>query len=91
MGQDRRPDWMVWARGVRDDPEALIGVVDDGHDFGSGGSDRPILAEEIEGVIGVKATLEMQCQVEIEQGAGGGRTQVRAFFLQGLVPSGVGS
>lgn len=72
---------------MRDDPEALVGVVDDSDDFVVGGADGPVLTEEVQGVISVETALEVEGQVEVQQGHRGHRAVVIAIFLQGEVPS----
>jgi hypothetical protein len=57
---------------VRDDPEALAGMVDDGDGFAGGGGDGVRAAEEIEGVVG------------IETDAAGKRALSFSLFSQGL-------
>ena len=41
--QDVGPNRVVWIRRLGDDPEALVGVVDDGDDLGASGGDGPVL------------------------------------------------
>ena len=81
---------MLGVRRLRDHPEALAGVVDDGDGFSGGGCDWPGAAEEVEGVIGVEAALDVEGQMEIEQGRGGHGPQLRPLFLQGQIPGRVG-
>ena len=90
VGQDIGPDRVLRVWGMRDDPEALAGMVDHRNDLGPAGRDRPVLAEEVQGVIGVEAALEVERQVEIQQRDGGHGAQARALFLEGFVPSVVG-
>ena len=90
MSQDVGPNGVVGIRRMRDDPEAVVGVVDDGDGFGVGGSDGPVLAEEVQGVIGVEAALEVEGQMEVEQRNRGHGAQGRAFFLEGFVPGLIG-
>jgi hypothetical protein len=72
------------------DPEALVGMVDHGDDFGAGGGDGPVLAQEVQGVIGVEAALEIEGQVEVQEGDWGCWAQAGTFGLEGLVPSVIG-
>jgi len=76
---------------VRNDPETLVGVMDDGDGFSGGGADGPDAAQEIEGVIGVDSALEVEGQMQIQQRHGGDRSQVGALFFEGQIPGGVGS
>lgn len=69
-----------------DRPEVPAGVMDerDGRSFGGG--DVPALAQEIDLVVGVDPALQMERQMEIQEGGrrtgpGGG-----AFFLRGFFP-----
>lgn len=62
-GQDVWPNWMVRVWGVRNDPEALLGMVDDGDSlFGSGG-DWPGAAQEVQCVISVETALDIERQM----------------------------
>ena len=90
VGQDIGPDRVLRIWDLRNDPEALAGVVDHRNGLGSAGGDRPVLAEEVQGVIGVEAALEVERQVEIQQRDGGHGAQTGALFLKGFVPSIVG-
>lgn len=90
MCQDTGPDWIGGIGQVGDDPEALERVVDDGHELVGHGGDGPVFAKEVEGVVGIEAALEIEGQVEIEQGHGGRRAVVIAFFHEREVPGGVG-
>ena len=66
MRQDLWPDGVVGIGGLGNDPEALVWVMDDGDDFGACGSDGPVLAKEIQGIIGIQAALEIKRQMEIK-------------------------
>ena len=88
--EDIRPDWVVGVRRMRDDPEALAGMVNDGDVFAGGGRDGPGAAEEIEGVIGIESALDIEGQVQVEEGHYGEWAVVIAFILAGEVPGGVG-
>lgn len=88
--QDVGPDGVVRVRQVGDDPEALLGVMDEGDGFSGGGADGPDAAQEIEGVIGVDSALEVEGQMQIQQRHGGDWAQVGAFFFEGQIPGGVG-
>jgi hypothetical protein len=56
-------------------------MVDEGHGMPSGGPDRITVTEEINLVVGVDASLDMQCQMEIQQAGVGARMQHGALFL----------
>ena len=90
VGQDLGPNGVVGIGGMGDDPEALLGVMDEGDALGAGGGDGPVLAKEIQGVIGVETALEVEGEVEVEQRDGGRGAQAGPFFLEGFVPSLVG-
>lgn len=53
MGKDIGPDRMIGGWGMRDDPELLFGMVDQGDDFALSGSNGPSAAQEVEGMVGV--------------------------------------
>ena len=82
MGQDIRPDGVVWVGRLGDDPEAKAGMVNDGQRFGAGWGDGPVLAEEVQGVIGVEAALFVEGQVEIQQWRDGHGQEAVALFLE---------
>lgn len=44
--------------------------MDEGDDFGFSGRDMPGAAEEIDGIVGIKSVLEMERQVEVQEGGG---------------------
>ncbi len=72
------------------DPEALAWVVNNGDRFSGGRADGPRSTQEVEGVIGIEPTLEVQGQMQIQQGYGWGGTEVGAFFLESQIPGGIG-
>ena len=73
---------MLWGLGwLGDDPELDFGMVDEGHGMPRGGSDRIAVTEEINLVVGVDASLDMQCQMEIQQAGIGARMQHMAMLL----------
>jgi len=90
VSQDIGPNRMVGIGGLGDDPEALVGMMDQGDDLGAGGGNGPVLAQEVQGVIGVEAPLEVEGQMEVEQGDWRHWAQAGTFFLEGLVPSLIG-
>ena len=66
VSQNVRPNRVVGLRRLGDDPEALLGVVNHGDDLGAGGCDGPVLAQKVQGVIGVEAALEVEGQMQVE-------------------------
>ena len=90
MGQDVWPNGVGGIGPVRDDPEASFGVVDDRDQFVGDGGHRPVFAEEIQRVVGVEPTWEIEGQVEVQQRHWGHRAMVVAFFLEGSLPGSVG-
>ena len=73
-----------------DDPEALTWVMDDRDVFLGGWGDGPRASQEVEGVVGIEAALEVDGQMQIQQRDGRSGTELRTFFLVGQVPSGIG-
>ena len=67
MGQHVGPDGFSGIGWLRDDPEALFGMVDEGNGFAAHRRDRPVLAEEVQGEVGVEAALGGEGQVEVQQ------------------------
>lgn len=55
--------WRFW-----DDPEALVGMVNESDSFLFGLGHWPGTSKEVEGVVVVDAALEMNGQVEVQQG-----------------------
>lgn len=55
-------------------------MMDEGDGMPGGGPDRIAVTEEINLVVCVDASLDMQCQVEIEQAGIGARMQDGALF-----------
>ncbi|MBE0540725.1 MAG: hypothetical protein IH623_05010 [Verrucomicrobia bacterium] len=51
---------MFWVGRLGDDPEALLRVVDEGDGFLTQGGDGPVLAEEVQGAVGVQPALVVQ-------------------------------
>ena len=54
------------------------------------GGDGPVLAQEVQGVIGVEAALEVEGQMEVQEGDWGHWTQAGPLGVEGLVPSLIG-
>lgn len=63
--------------------------MDDGDGFVSDGSDRPGFAQEVQGIIGVEAALEVEGQMQVQQGNWWHWVQMVAFFFEGQLPGGV--
>ena len=68
MSQDIWPDGVLGIGRLRDNPEALAGVMDNGNYFVSDRCHGPVLAQEVQSVIGVESALEIESQVQIQQG-----------------------
>ncbi|SRR5712692_7212878 len=86
MRQHVWPDRIFGVRGLRDDPEALMGVVDDGHYFVSDWGNGPVFAQEVQGIIGIESALEGESQVEVQKGDTGNWAQEVAFFSERQIP-----
>jgi len=65
VGQNVGPDGVLRIGWLGDDPEALLGVVNDGNDFVGDRGDGPGFAQEVQGIIGVEAALEVKGQVQV--------------------------
>ena len=48
---------------MRDNPEALVRMVDEGDSAFLGGCDGPTLAEEVDSVVGIYAPTDLNSQV----------------------------
>jgi hypothetical protein len=72
------------------DPEALVGVVDDGDVLLADRSDRVGLAVEFDGEVGVEAALEVNGQVQVQERRHSGGAQAGAFFRQSALPGVIG-
>ena len=59
-------------------------MVDEGHGMPSGGTDRIAATEEINLVVGVNASSQMQRQMEVQQAGIGARMQRGALFFLSL-------
>ena len=89
MSQDVGPDGVERIGQVSNDPEALFGVMDNRDELVGHGRHRPVFAQEVQSVVGVEPTLEVEGQVQIQQRHRGYGAVVVAFFLHGQVPRGV--
>ena len=72
------------------DPELALRMVNDGHSMASGGANWPASTQEINLMIGVDATCDVQGQMEIQQAAIRTRAHDGAFFFLSLGASVVG-
>ena len=68
-------------RWMGDDPEALVGMMDDGDVLLADRSHRIGLAVEFDGEVGVETALEVNGQVEVQEAAAGSAGR---FGLEGL-------
>lgn len=69
-----------------DDPELSERVMNEGDCGSFGGSDVPALTKKIDLVVGVDASFQMECQMEIQKGYRWTRTRGSTLFRQGLFP-----
>lgn len=88
--EDVWPDrvFRVWGSG--NNPEAGLGMMHQGDGFSLCGGDRIGGAKEVDGEVGIEAPLEVEGEVQIEQGGIGRRLQAGAFLRQSLGPGGIG-
>src|SRR5436190_9885126 len=76
---------ILWRlRRLGDDPELALRMMNDGHGMASGGGDWPASTQEIDLVIGVDATCEVQSQMEIQQAGIRTRAHDTALFFLSL-------
>ena len=76
---------ILWGFGwLGDDPELAMGMVDESHGMARGGTDRPTTTEEINLVVGVDASAEVQGQMEVQQAGVRTRAQYDALFFLSL-------
>ena len=90
VSQDGGPERLVWVWRMRNDPEAFVGMVNDGDGFLAQGGHRPVLSEEVQGAVGMEAALMVERQMEVEQCHRGQGLEAGAFILEGFVPGVVG-
>ena len=64
-GEDFGPTvvWGLWWMGQN--PKVFLRMVDEGDGSFCGGGDGPGLTEEVDGVVGVDAALELQSQMQV--------------------------
>ncbi len=84
LSEDIWPSIFWWLRGLGHDPELALRMVNDGYCVAIGGADWPASAQEIDLLIGVDASSEVQGQMEIQQAGIRTGTQDGAFFFLGL-------
>jgi len=89
-GQDSGPGGVVGGRWIGNDPEALVGMMDDGDVLLADRSDRVGLAVEFDGEVGIEAALEVNGQMEVQEWRHGGGAQAGAFFSQSAMPGVIG-
>ncbi len=75
---------------MRDDPELAFGVEDDGDGFEERGSDGPATAEELDGVVGRAAALEVDGEVQIAERGRRCGLELGAVLIEGDLPGLVG-
>ena len=68
---------------MRNDPEALARMMHDDDGFSGSRRDGPRAAQEIECIVSVKAALDIESQMQVQERHGRHRSQVRAFFFEG--------
>lgn len=91
VGQNGGPRGTVWAGRFWNDPEALERVVDEGDGFALGRTDRPRASEEVEGGVEIDAALDMESEMEVEQGGWRKEQEFGTLFLESLFPGLIGS
>jgi len=81
FSEDVGPSVLRWLGRLGHDPELALGMVDEGDGMASSSADGPTAAQEINLVVGVDASGQVECQMEIQQARIGTRTQDGAFFF----------
>ena len=71
---------------MRYNPEAFLRVMDESNSTLGGGCYRPSFAEEIDGMIGINAPIDLKSQVEVKKGILRCGLQTRALLGQGQGP-----
>lgn len=66
-------------------------MVDEGDGGSLGLGDGPTAAQEIDLVVGIDPSAQMERQMQVQQGGGRARTYGRALYRQGFVPGGIGA
>jgi len=73
-----------WFGRVGHDPELAQGMVNESHGMAGGGRNGPTAAEEIDLVVSIDTSCEVDSQMQIQQAGIGTRKQEAAFFFLGL-------
>ncbi len=66
MGQDVWPNGIAGIGQMGNDPEARVGMMDDGNDFVADRGDGPVFSQEVQSIIGVESALNVERQVQIQ-------------------------
>jgi len=81
FSEDFRPA-ILWGLGwLGDDPELALGMMNEGHSMPSGGTDGPTPTEEINLVVRVDASSQVEGEMEVQQAGIRTGTQDGALFL----------
>ena len=91
LGQNGWPNRVVRVGQICHDPKALVGMMDDGDVFARHRSDRPVVAQKVQGVVGVEAALMINGEMKVQERPRRSWAKVRALFLERQSPGGVGS
>jgi len=91
VGQNGWPNRVLRVRQIGDDPEALVGMMDDRDVFACHWSDRPVVAQEVQRVVRVETALVVEGEVKVHEWHRRSWAKVGAVFPQGQVPGGIGS
>ena len=84
LSEDIGPTILWGLRGLGYDPKLALRMVNNGHSMASGGADWPASAHEINLMIGVDATCDVQGQMEIQQAGVRTRMEYGALFFLGF-------
>lgn len=88
-GEHLWPSGFGWGGRMREHPEALVWVEDDGDVFLCGGGDWVGASEEVDGVVAGEAAGGEESEVEVEQSGRWAGLKEGAFFAFGFAPGGV--
>lgn len=66
MGQDVWPNGISGIGQMWNDPEAQVGMMDDGNYFVADRGDGPVFSQEVQSIIGVESALNVERQVQIQ-------------------------
>ena len=81
LSEDIGPSIFWGLRRLGDDPELTLRMMNDGDGMASGGTDWPASTQEINLMIGVDASSEVQGEMEIQKAGIRTRTHDGAFFF----------